>query len=88
MTRDPREHTDEYEIQSEDEIHFFEVLGVHVLLCVGNHHRKLAILDKKVLWEGSLNILSQTHSREIMRRIENEELTMQMFNFLKLSTFL
>lgn len=83
ITRDPKEHSDGYEIQSEEEIHYFEVLGVQVLLCASNHHRKLAILDRKVLWEGSLNILSQAHSREIMRRIENKELTMEMFNFLK-----
>ncbi len=88
MTRDPREHVDAFETQSEDVITNFEVIGVQVLLCIGNHHRKLAILDRKILWEGSLNILSQTHSREIMRRIENEELTMQMFNFLNLGKFL
>lgn len=84
ITRDPREHSNGYEVQSEEEIQYFEALGVQVLLCVGNHHRKLAILDKKILWEGSLNILSQTHSREIMRRIDNEELTLEMFNFLNL----
>lgn len=88
ITRDPKEHSNGYEVQSEDEIRYFEVLGVQVLLCVGNHHRKLAILDRKVLWEGSLNILSQTHSREIMRRIENKELTLEMFNFLKLGKIL
>lgn len=84
FTRDPKEHIDEYEKQSEDEIRYFEALGVQVLLCVGNHHRKLAILDRKVLWEGSLNILSQTHSREIMRRIDSKKLTEEMFKFLKL----
>lgn len=88
MTRDPKEHMEMFEDQSEDEITNFEVMGVQVLLCIGNHHRKLAILDRKVLWEGSLNILSQTYSREIMRRIGNKELTMQMFNFLKLGEFL
>ena len=69
ITRDPREHSNGYEVQSEEEIQYFEALGVQVLLCVGNHHRKLSILDRKVLWEGSLNILSQTHSREIIIRI-------------------
>jgi phosphatidylserine/phosphatidylglycerophosphate/cardiolipin synthase-like enzyme len=83
FTRDPKEHGQEYEVQSEAEIRYFEVLGVQVLLCVGNHHRKLAILDRKILWEGSLNILSQTHSREIMRRIDSRKLTEEMFNFLK-----
>lgn len=88
ITRDPTEHSENYKIQSEEEIQYFEVLGVQVLLCVGNHHRKLAILDRKVLWEGSLNILSQTHSREIMRRINEQEFALEMFNFLKLGKFL
>lgn len=82
-TRDPKEHTDAYEQQSEAEIHNFEVIGIQTLICTGNHHRKLAIIDRSVLWEGSLNILSQTKSREIMRRIESEVLAMEMFKFLK-----
>lgn len=88
MTRDPKEHDLQHEYQAEDEIRNFEGIGVQALLCVGNHHRKLAILDRSVLWEGSLNILSQVKSREIMRRIESEELALQMFNFLKLENFL
>lgn len=88
ITRDPREHDLSMEIQSEQVIRAFEIVGAQVLLCVGNDHRKLAILDRKILWEGSLNILSQTHSREIMRRVENKKITMQMFEFLKLERFL
>ena len=88
ITRDPKEHELGMEAESEDAITWCEMLGVQVLLCVGNHHRKLAILDRKITWEGSLNILSQTWSREIMRRIEGQELALQMFNFLKLAKFL
>jgi len=88
MTRDPKEHDEGMEYQSENSIKTFEVMGVQVLLCVSNHHRKLAILDRKILWEGSLNILSQAFSREIMRRIENEELSLEMFNFLKFNKFI
>ncbi|MFH0773428.1 MAG: phospholipase D-like domain-containing protein [bacterium] len=88
MTRDPKEHSEEYETQSEKEICYFESIGVQVLLCVGNHHRKLAILDRKILWEGSLNILSQTHSREIMRRIDSSSLSKEMFKFLKLGKWI
>jgi len=88
ITRNPREHEVGMEVQSEDAISWCEVTGIQVLLCIGNHHRKLAILDRKILWEGSLNILSQTYSREIMRRIENKEATKEMFNFLKLGKFL
>lgn len=88
ITRDPSEHKDEYAIQAEREVTKFEVMDIQTLLCIGNHHRKLAILDRKILWEGSLNILSQANSREIMRRIASKELTIQMFNFLKLDTFI
>lgn len=88
VTRDPREHSETMEMQSEAEIQRFEALGVQVLLCTGNHHRKLAILDRQVLWEGSLNILSQCRSREIMRRIESKEIATEMFEFLKLGNFL
>lgn len=88
ITRDPREHDENLAVQAEGEIAELEIMGVQVLLCSGNHHRKLAILDRKILWEGSLNILSQGKSREIMRRIEGKELAMQMFNFLKLSEVL
>ncbi len=88
FTRDPKEHDESMEVQSEEAISWCEIVGIHVRLCLGNHHRKLAILDRKILYEGSLNILSQTWSREIMRRIEGQELAMQMFNFLKLDKFL
>lgn len=88
ITRDPKEHDESMEIQSEEEIRHCEILGIQVLLCVGNHHRKLAILDRKILWEGSLNVLSQTHSREIMRRIESKSVTEEVFNFLKLGKFI
>jgi len=88
ITRDPGEHSNGFEVQSEKEIQYFEALGVQVFLCKENHHRKLAILDRKVLWEGSLNILSQMHSREIMRRINDEEVTLDMFHFLKYSKVL
>lgn len=88
FTRDPKEQNESMEPQSENVIKWCEKIGIQVLLCTGNHHRKLAILDRKILWEGSLNILSQTQSREIMRRIEDEKITMQMFNFLHLDKFL
>jgi len=88
ITRDPSEHEKPYASQSEAEIQQFEALGIQALICSGKHHRKLSIIDREILWEGSLNILSQTRSREIMRRIDDKETTMEMFNYLKLEKFL
>lgn len=62
ITRNPKEHIKNYEIQSEIEIQKMESLGIQVLICKGKHHRKLAIIDRSILWEGSLNILSQIKS--------------------------
>lgn len=51
-------------------------IGVIVLMTVG-HHRKLAIIDN-ILYEGSLNILSQNESCELMRRIDDATLVREM----------
>lgn len=82
VTRDPKEHTEGYENQSEAEIEELEAVGIQVFLCRGNHHRKLAIIDRNILWEGSLNILSQMKSREFMRRLEGGGFAVDLFNFI------
>lgn len=48
----------------------------------GAHHRKLAIIDDDILWEGGLNVLSQNDSCEIMRRIKSNEVFKQMMQFI------
>ena len=88
IIRDPKEHNQGYEVQSESEIRKLEVLGIQVLLCTGNHHRKLAIIDREILWEGSLNILSQIHSREFMRRLEGDGFAADLFKFLKFGKYI
>ena len=88
ITRDPKEHSEGYEVQSESEIEALENMGIQVLLCTGNHHRKLAIIDRRILWEGSLNILSQIYSREIMRRLEDADNALDMFNFLNFGRYI
>jgi hypothetical protein len=69
-------------MQASIAIHTMQQMGVRVLYTV-KHHRKLAIIDD-VLWEGSLNILSQNDSCEIMRRIKSRSLVMEMVRFLGL----
>jgi len=88
ITRDPKEHNDGYDNQSETEIEALEALGIQVFLCTGNHHRKLAVIDRNILWEGSLNILSQNKSREIMRRLEDGGFANDIFNFLNFNKYI
>lgn len=68
--------------QAEQAITALQEIGVRVLMTVG-HHRKVAVVDD-VLWEGSLNILSQNDSCELMRRIQSLELSDQLLRFTKL----
>jgi hypothetical protein len=56
-------------------------MGIQVLY-TGNHHRKVAILDRSILYEGSLNILSQNNSSEVTRRIESVPIAWQMVRFI------
>lgn len=87
-TRDPHEHDEE---RRRDEAHRaiakLQRDGIHVLY-TGGHHRKLVILDRSILYEGSLNVLSQNNSCEIMRRIESVQLAWQMLAFVELDKYL
>lgn len=88
ITRDPRKHLPVMRKHAEEVIDYFERIGVQVFITTNNHHRKLAILDREILWEGSLNILSQSDSKEVMRRIEGDGHAKKMFDFLKLGRFI
>jgi len=83
----PAEEQADYGIQAAECIAILHELGVEVLI-TGGHHRKLAIIDRQILYEGSLNILSQNDSCEVMRRIQSEQLAMQMVDFTGISKFL
>jgi phosphatidylserine/phosphatidylglycerophosphate/cardiolipin synthase-like enzyme len=83
-TRNPGDHDEFLRIQAWTALKSLRPLGIQVRFFSNYHHRKIAVLDSRILWEGSLNILSQSHSREIMRRIESEELAKEMIQFLRL----
>lgn len=80
-TKPPEEHEQLFHDQAIRAIAVLQDMGVTVLITVG-HHRKLAIIDDNILWEGSLNVLSQNDSCEFMRRIRSSILTRQMILFI------
>jgi len=61
--------------------------GIQVIYTHG-HHRKLAIIDRSILYEGSLNTLSQNTSTELMRRTESVQLAWQMARFVQVDGYL
>lgn len=87
-TRDPEAQDDEYlRGEARRALSKLQHMGVHVLYTTG-HHRKIAILDRSVLYEGSLNILSQNDSAEVMRRIESAQLAWEMTRFINVDTLI
>jgi phosphatidylserine/phosphatidylglycerophosphate/cardiolipin synthase-like enzyme len=63
----------------------YEELGVSIISLPGSIHAKVAIIDREILWEGSLNILSQRTSQEIMKRIADKNSAMQIMTYLCLN---
>jgi len=87
-TRDPRTHDEGYrQNDAHEAVSKLQHIGIQVLY-TGKHHRKVAILDRSILYEGSLNILSQNDSCEIMRRIESVPLAWQMVRFIGIDRLL
>lgn len=83
-TRDPRHHNKTLEIQAWKAIKVLRKHDVKVNIFSDMRHRKLAIIDNQILWDGSLNILSQARSKEIMRRTNSTTLCKQMITFTHL----
>ena len=87
-TRDPEEHDSDYmREEAREALSSLQHIGVHVMF-TENHHRKLAVIDRSIVYEGSLNVLSQNNSKEIMRRIESVQLAWHMIRFVKMDKFL
>lgn len=85
-TRNPIEHDAEYEMQALVAIEQLQELDAKVLYTV-KHHRKLAIIDGVIAWNGSLNILSQHDSCEIMWRVASKGIADQLLGFIKLTKY-
>lgn len=83
ITRDPVDHTEMIGHKATNEVLFCKELGINIILLRVSHHRKIAIVDRSILWEDSLNMLSLYSSQEIIGRIEGKKWAIQMFDFLK-----
>ena len=86
-TRHPDEHDTQYRMQAIIAIESLQEIGIEILFTT-KHHRKLAIIDREIIYEGSLNILSYYDSCEIMRRITSRAEAERLIDFIKLNKFI
>jgi phosphatidylserine/phosphatidylglycerophosphate/cardiolipin synthase-like enzyme len=82
-TRNPKHHDYVLAEQSHLACRILKNSGARVFLCDDMRHRKLAIIDEAILWEGSLNILSQSNSAELMRRTYCKDQVKQVLGVIK-----
>jgi hypothetical protein len=68
-TKPPSEQGDSLVDHAEQVIQQLQSIGATVIQRKGMH-QKIALIDDKIAWEGSLNILSHHDTQEQMRRIE------------------
>lgn len=85
-TRHPEEHEGDYCCQAAEAVVTLQDMGA-IVLYTGGHHRKLAIIDRKVFYEGSLNILSYRDSCEIMRRVASLVEAKKLLRFIGLMKY-
>ncbi|MDQ5932540.1 MAG: hypothetical protein QG649_625 [Patescibacteria group bacterium] len=85
-TRNPIEHEGDYVRQAQEAVMILQDMGITVLY-TAKHHRKLAIIDRHVTYEGSLNILSFSDSCEIMRRIVSDAVANDLYKYLGLHRY-
>jgi hypothetical protein len=83
-TRNPDHHDKVLEIQAWRALKILKASGASIFLADDMRHRKLAIIDSEVLWEGSLNIFSQSSSRELMRRTNSTVQCAEVLSYTKL----
>lgn len=86
-TKPSEEHDATYQLQTQESLSLLQSAGVEVFFTV-KHHRKLAIIDRKIIYEGSLNILSYRDSCEIMRRTASALEAEMLIDFIGLNKFM
>lgn len=86
-TKPLEEHDEIYKLQAQKSLSLLQSAGVEVLFTV-KHHRKLAIIDREIIYEGSLNILSYRDSCEIMRRTTSALEAEMLIDFIGLNKFM
>jgi hypothetical protein len=85
FTRPIEEYDSIMQPQIECALKRLEELGVCIFYPGRYIHQKVAIIDREVLWEGSLNILSHRASNEMMRRTAHGESATQVMQYIGLN---
>ena len=82
VTRPASDFTNKDLSSWKDAIEQLKMAGLH-LVFKSNIHQKFAILDQKIVWYGSINLLSYGSAEESMMRIESTKIAYELINSLE-----
>ncbi len=77
LTRPEEEYKGKYLSDWHDIIELLKGIGVTLIL-KSRIHQKFAIIDQKIIWYGSINLLSFGNSEESMMRIESQNIAYEL----------
>jgi len=83
FTRPPSEQVGGLKEKAEKAIGLLQEMGIQVIQ-LSKMHQKIAVIDRKITWEGSLNILSHHTSQEHMRRFAGPKTAEQLISYYNL----
>ena len=86
-TKPLEEHDEIYRLQVQKSMSLLQSVGVEVFFTV-KHHHKLAIIDREIIYEGSLNIFPYRNSCKIMRRATSVLEAEMLIDFIGLNKFM
>jgi len=81
------EYDGTYQSQAQKSLSLLQSAGIEVLFMV-KHHHKLAIIDREIIYEGSLNILSYRDICEMVRRTTSALEAEMLIDFIGLDKFM
>ncbi len=82
ITRPPEDYKPEQQSAIALQIDFLKAEGILVVQCNGIH-QKYAIIDKKIVWYGSIDFLAFGNSQESIMRFENVNLAGELLDAAK-----
>lgn len=88
FTRPVEEYENIIRPQIEITLKRFEEMGVCIFYPGRYIHEKVAIIDRQILWEGSLNILSHRASNEMMRRTESKDSAVEVMEHININQYI
>jgi len=85
-TRSVREHSEKYQPKVRSIIDDLRRRGI-IVLTRTEMHEKVIVIDHRIVWQGSLNLLSHKSTSEQMQRIEGENYSEKTINILDLEKY-